>query len=212
MNEVECTINAGRRTVTSAPGVWRLPRKTENLFSMLFLCGFAMFSMTSQGESADFTIDNVELSGEIIRGTGSTLMVRLDVGRIINITPNKISLVRIDMQDGSVTEGTLTSWQNGVYVVAVGDTLVHVDDGRVIRTEPFTPPTALVQEAEAPPAELIGAGGPQTDSAADTTRSLSIEPLPFPEPSPVPSPERAAPTEPPSRSPSRAPSSSKITM
>lgn len=137
---------------------------------------------TGSPKAVDLTANGAQLSGDIIRATGSVVTIKLDVGRIINLAAGDISNVSINLQDGTQTEGTLLSWNDGVYVLSVGDAKVHVQDGQIIRSESLLPPAEQDGETVS---EGVGSGGPRTD-AEDDEPSDTASDLPSPiEPDPA---------------------------
>lgn len=158
----------------------------------LILTAFLFIFCLTAGplKAVDLTTSNAQLSGEIIRATGSVITFKLDVGRIINLAPKDISTVSMRLQDGTLTEGTFLSWNNGVYVLSVGDVKTHIQDGRIIESTSLIPPAEEIDEALN---EGVGSGGPETGT----------EP---PQPAAPPSPAEPTPIENNPRQPQSVPS------
>jgi len=197
MVKVAQALTDGSSWATSVAMARRF-RKSDHLKILaVVICTLPLSLSIRDAQAIELTAGDVQLSGEIIRSTGSTVTFKLDVGRIINVAPKDISVVRIQMKDGTLAEGPLLQWQDGMYVIGVDDRKVYVQNGQVVRVEDKAPAGNLALETPAedlvpaenlevddPVADAVGAGGPQTegpeDQAVQTTPSSPAVGRPVP--------------------------------
>ena len=84
-------------------------------------------------QAAEFvSTDDVEVSGEIIRLTESTVTIRPTGGSMIMFAPDDLKLIRYSLNDGSTIEGTLHDWRDGIYVLEASEQLISAKDGAVL--------------------------------------------------------------------------------
>ena len=145
----------GNRGAWSVSWVQRLQRKSCTRILAMTVCAFSFGVSAGSAEAVELTAGDVPLSGEIIRATGSTVMFKLDVGRIINVARKDISSVRIPMQDGTEAEGSLLQWQDGIYVIGIGDQKIYIQDGQVDRVEDPEPATEVAVETPAEVEDVV---------------------------------------------------------
>ena len=84
-------------------------------------------------QAADFVATNdAVLSGDIIRFAAGTVTIRLDVGRVVMLTPGDIKAVRLQIDDGVLMEGSFNGWQDGVYSLDLGNRVVEIKDNTLL--------------------------------------------------------------------------------
>ena len=143
------------------------------------VAGLVGFAPNLQG--AEFIAqNNASVSGEVIRFTRNTVTIRPNVGSMIILSRSDIKLVRYELNDGSFIEGRLHGWDEGVYVIEVGDELVRAEAGTIspepTTARPFQPndeeaketPNVELQD-HPPPAATTGDGPPRVSVSTEVT-------------------------------------------
>ena len=86
------------------------------------------------------------ISGDIIRLTKTTVTIRPAGGSMILIAPDDIELVRYELSDGSMIEGSLHDWDDGIYVLEVLEQHISAKDGVVLSEAPASQTEDLPEE------------------------------------------------------------------
>jgi hypothetical protein len=137
------------------------------------LAGLALLAIVIAGgeapQAAEFTAQGVTLSGEILRATGNTVAIKLDMGAVIMVPQQEIASVRIAIEGAPPVTGRFVDWADGVYMLDAEEGRVRIRNGLLLAVESPAPEPAPAGEAEA------GIGGPITPP---------VEPAPEAEPEP----------------------------
>lgn len=106
-----------------------------SVFSFFLRFAIAVFFSTHafHASAAEFkTVNDVSISGEIVRFDYNLIAIQTSVGSLINLPRSEIKLVRFNLNDGRIIEGSISKWIDGIYTIKYEDGLIEIKDDTVI--------------------------------------------------------------------------------
>ena len=101
-----------------------------------FVIAAAFVVQVSNASAAEFlTTSDIPISGEIVSFSTNSIAIRSDIGALTNLALSNLSLIRYEMNDGSLIEGSLDAWSDGVYIIDVEGKPVRVKNGSIAQEE-----------------------------------------------------------------------------
>lgn len=137
------------------------------------VCLVLLVNLPPPADAASFVLnDGMYFEGEVIQGTGNSIIIKSESGSLIPLAYNKIATVSLLVDGNRAIEGSLLSWENGVYILRAGERIIGVQDGSII---------SATGPAEDPDEPVILDSGANND-ATDVAPAVPSSPAPITQP------------------------------
>ena len=136
------------------------------------LCPLALISIVAMpiawSQADTFTLKSGQtIDGTVVEGTGMALFIKTTSNALRPVMIEEIEEIRLNLNNGDEVVGRVTGYQDGAYQMVIDDWLLHIKEGRVVKSKSPTP-------AGDAPSISEGIGGPAEKLAPDR----SEEPTP----------------------------------